>query len=267
MDALMVWDVWRRILRSDRLVDSVIHSADSRAAEGMGFTPAEVAIWADYAGTRVPTDTNIGMYRRGVVRNALGALNLVPLTRRMLYTSGLDVEDVAADFTQAAGFPDYGPKFWLAAGSFIDYLAGLPEFSSRLRQDVLALDGSTTALARRLGESPAGIWPETLSSAFSGPGLRDDDASVCFAASPAAVVVPSTYDMTAWLENPEDFDANAELSVAPSHWLIYFPSADAAPAYAELSEPAARAFNLLSVPRTASGMLLAMDGLSTSRVN
>src|SRR5437660_6309919 len=144
MDAQLVWNTWRRVLTDDRLVNWVLDS-DSRTGDPHGCSADEVAILADYAATPVPTKANIGMYRRGLVRNALGSLDLVPLTRRLLHTSGLDIEAVATEFVQFAGYADNGPNFWRTAAGFIAYLASLPEFASRAQQDVLAIDAATIA--------------------------------------------------------------------------------------------------------------------------
>jgi ubiquinone/menaquinone biosynthesis C-methylase UbiE len=145
-------------------------------------------------------------------------------------------------------------------------LATLPEFAARLQQDVLALDAATVALARRLGESAVEVWPESAAASFFEAGPPPDGESVRFVASRAAVVVSSSYDLTAWLENPEGFDPGEELERSTRHWLISFPAPDAAPAYAELSERTARAFNLLSAPKSAAQVSSALDGLSAAEV-
>lgn len=265
-DARLVWDIWRRILTNDQLVERVLHPGDSGAGEATGLTAGEVAIVADYASTPAATETNIGMYRRGLVRNTLAALSLVPLTRRLLYVSELDVEVVAADFVQFTGYSDDGPNFWRIAGGFVAHLAKLPEFAARVRQDVFALDAAAVALARRLGESAPAIWPESAASAAAAVGPRAGRQSARFVASRAAVVASSSYDLTPWIEDPQDFDADEELEPSSRHWLISFPAADAAHEYAELSERAARAFNLLAAPRTAAEVSLALDGLPAAEV-
>jgi hypothetical protein len=259
-DARLVWDTWRRILTSDELVELVLHSKDRDPAPP-GLAADEMAIFADYASTPIATDTTIGMYRRGLVRNALAALNLVPLTHRLLYTSELDVSAVAADFVQSIGYRDYGPNLWRIAGGFIAHLAKLPTFSSRLRQDVLALDTAAIALVRRLGESWPALWPET--AALNPSSARDSDRYV---ASHAAVVASSNYDLTPWLEDPLNFVVDAEFEPSTRHWLVYVPAAEAAHTYAELSERAARAFTLLSVPKTAGELSPALDGLPVAEV-
>ena len=261
MDARLVWDTWRRILTDDHLVERVLHAQDSGDLDSTGLTAGEMVILSDYASTPLATDTNIGMYRRGLVRNALGALCLVPLTRHLLYMSGLDVESVAADFAKSNGYVDNGPNFWRIAEGFVEYLGDLSEFDLDLWQDVLVLDVAMISLARRLGESAPEVWPENAASAFHNDVL-DDRCVTRFVASRAAVVVSSGYDLTEWIMNPEGFDADEQLEPAAMYWLIYFPTADAGPAYAELSELDARAFNFLSTPMSGSELSLVLDGVS-----
>jgi len=266
MNAELVWNTWRRILRSDTLVHSVVHRENFTAPELKGLALEEIAILNDYASTPIATDTNIGMYRRGLVRNALAALSLVPLSRGLLYGSGLDPEAVAAEFAQSTGYRDDGPYFWKIAGEFIAYLSKLPEFGERLLQDVLELDAAAAALARRLGESVPEVWPERAASTYSQACLRIAPDSIHFVASRAAVVVPSSYDLTKWIENPDDFDSHEHLERSKHYWLIYFSGADAALSYAELSKRCGRAFNLMSTPQSASDLSLAFKGLGQNEV-
>ncbi len=265
MDARLVWDTWRRVLTSDDLVEWVM-KPDCRAEAPNGLSPDEIAILADYAGTPAATDSNIGMYRRGLVRNALGALDLVPLTRRLLNASGLDIEAVATEFARSAGYADNGPNFWSTAAGFVAYLTGLQEFASRAQQDVLALDAATIALARRLGECAAAVWPDSAATAFSVAGSRAHRESTRFVANRAAVVVSSSCDLTAWIENPFNFDAGEELELSPRHWLVYFPAAEAAHEYAELSGRSARTFDLLWTSKTTAELSLALGGLPRADV-
>jgi hypothetical protein len=261
MDAQLVWDTWRRILSNDQLVEWVLDPGSSGPDERTGLTAGELAVLTDYASTPAASDTNIGMYRRGLVRNALGALSLVRLTRRLLYTGTLDIEAVAGDFVQSTDYADHGPNFWRIAGDFIAYLATVPEFAAPVQQDVLALDAAAVTLARRLGESAVDVWPDSAATMFPEAAEDVSHGSTHFVASRAALVASSSYDLTPWIENPEDFDPDEQLKVSTRHWLIYFPSAEAEHAYAELSERTARTFNLLSTPHTSSDVSLALDGL------
>ena len=253
MDARLVWDMWRRVLTDDRLVELVAHAGRAEAA---GFGPAETAVLADYARTPQQTDTNIGMYRRGLVRNALGALSHVPLSQRLLYMSGLDVEAVAADFARAHGYADDGPNFWRLAGALVAYLAARPEFAAPAHQDGLALDRALVALARRLGKTEVNFWPDTAAEA-----VRDvwpDRSLTRFVATRAASVAASRHNLTPWIENPRGYDPAEALAPSPRHWLIYFPTAESAPDYAELSERAARTFDLMGTPMTAADVARAL---------
>lgn len=260
MDARLVWDTWRRILTSDALAAAVLHSGGCDPGT-LDLSPAERAILADYASMPAAADTTIGAYRRGLTRNALTALKLVPLTRRLLYAGELDVEAVAADFTRSIDYRDHGPNFWRLAAGFVAYLATLPQFARPVQQDVLALESAAIALIRRLGEVRPASWPE--SAALDTLRLRACDRYV---ASRAAAVASSRYDLTPWLEDPLDFAPGEELEPSVRHWLIYVPVAEAAHTYAELSQRAARVFALLSVPKTAAELPPALDGVAAGEV-
>jgi hypothetical protein len=254
MDARQVWDMWRRILTDDAIVQRVLdpqHTPDIS-----GLSAAEISILDDYAATPVQTDTNIGMYRRGLVRNALAAMGLVPLTQQLLYMSGLDVEDVAAAYTQVDHYADHGPNFWRAAAGFVEYLAERPEFAAPVYQEVLALDAATIALARRLGKC-ADNWPDHPTRKIA----RTRAGGTRFAASAAATIVRSEHDLTAWIINPQDYDSLEVLPRSVHYWLVYFPAAEAERRYAEVSERAARTFERLSEPITATDLSAELDGI------
>jgi hypothetical protein len=159
------------------------------------------------------------------------------------------------------GHADGGPNFWGLADAFIGYLATHPEFAVPTWQDVLALDRALVALARRLGAIEVALWPDTAAQRLGGDARPEGMASR-FAASRAAVVASSRYDLTAWIEHPQGYDAATALEPSPRHWLIYFPSAESAPAYAELSDRSARVFDLLATPKTADDVAVARVGLS-----
>jgi ubiquinone/menaquinone biosynthesis C-methylase UbiE len=263
MDARLVWDTWRRILSDDGLVDMVTQAGGVDAAAVAGLSAAEIAVVAEYARTPQATNTNIGMYRRGLVRIALAALGRVPLSQHLLYMSGLDVDAVAAEFARANGYADDGPNFWRLAGAFVAYLATRPEFAVPAQQDVLALDQALVALARRLGETAVEFWPDDAAEDVH-DAARSDRSSTRFVATGAAIVAASRHDLTPWIENPQGYDPAEALAPSSRHWLTYFPAAESAPAYAELSERSARVFCLLATPKTAADVARALGSLSAA---
>lgn len=265
MDARLVWDTWRRILSDDGLVEMVTQAGRADNVEVAGLSAAEIAVVAEYARTPQATSTNIGMYRRGLVRIAHAALSRVPLSQHLLFMSGLDIDAVTAEFVRANGYVDYGPNFWHLTDAFIAYLATRPEFSEPAHQDVLALDQALVALAQRLGETVVELWPDAAATGF-GAVADSDCSSTRFVASCAAVVAASCHDLTPWIENPQDYDPAKALAPSPRHWLIYLPSADSPPAYAELSERSARIFDLLAMPHTAADVARALPSLSEAEV-
>ncbi|GAB6852779.1 methyltransferase domain-containing protein [Paraburkholderia kururiensis] len=260
-DARLVWNTWRRILRDDSLADAITRADHADAAAFADLSTAERAIAADYARTPRATATNLRMYRRSLVRIARIALGRAPLSQRLVFMSGLDVNAVALELARTHGYVDDGPNFWRLAGIFVTYLAQRPEFAAHTHQDVLALDRALIALARRVGEITAERWPNARTAA-----MRDaaDVRSMRFVASPAAVVATSRHDLTSWIENPYGYDPAEALAASPRHWLIYFPDADSAPAYAELSERSARVFGQLAAPHTVADVAGALGTLSTA---
>lgn len=259
MDARLVWDMWRRILTDDRLVELVVNpgAGDVPPTE---LSPEELAILDDYARTPVATGTNIGMYRRGLVRNALAALSFVPLTRHLLCMTDLDIEEVAEEFTRSTGYRDFGPHFWEAAGAFAAYLARRPDFAVAAWQDVLSLDLATVALARRLGAAMAAGEPVDMVPAMTAAGGRR------MRASRAAMVVATGHDLSGWIENPDSFDPEEELTPAPGYTLVYFPAGEGRHGYVQLSEAAAAIFTGLSRPCTLAELSRQLDGMAASRI-
>ena len=269
MDAKLVWATWRRILRNDRLIEWASQRYECDTNNETGLTGEELAILLEYASTPAATDTNIGMYRQGLVRNALAALSLVPLTRSLLFRSALDVDAVTATFVLSTGYRDDGPNFWRTAGDFVAHLAKLSEFADPFQQDILDIDAAMVALARRISECPPPVWPDSAAKLFlesSAAGPRSVSDSTRFVASLSAVVVSSRYDLTACLENPDNFEADEKIQASEKHWLIYFPTADPTPEYAELSERTARVFDLLSTPKTACDVSIALGGFPSADI-
>ena len=91
------------------------------------------------------------------------------------------------------------------------------------------------------------------------------DGANRYIASRAAAVVSTSFDLTPWIENPFSFDAGVVLDAVESHWLIYLPNADAAPAYAEVSARAARAFAHLVEPKSAAQLAAEINLVSPPR--
>lgn len=263
-DARLVWDTWRRLLTSDRLVEWVMNPG-SRTGPPDSSTADEIAILAAYADTPAATDQNIGMYRRGLVRNAVGALDLLPLTRRLISVVVPDLDELAGAYVRSTGYADYGPAFWRNAADFLAYLAERPELVSGPWADVLALDAATAPLARRLAESPPMVWPDDAAMQNTASTHTDTDRDH-FVVSSAAVEVSSGYDLTAWIEDPFAFDPRTELASSPGHWLVYFPGPEAAHAYLRLSARAASALGVLQNPATAAGLARALDGVPLTEV-
>ncbi|MGB7196635.1 MAG: methyltransferase domain-containing protein [Collimonas pratensis] len=261
MDAHLVWRTWRTVLRSDELADAVLHPARHDLAALSDGDAEQRAVLESYAGDRAAADFTIGMYRNGLVRNALSALILAPLSRRLLYASGLDVDGVAADFIKTIQYRDDGPNFWRAAAAFVAFLGKLPAFASPVRQEAILFEAALIAHMRSLGQVPPAVWPA---------GAATEAAPACLSGryvnNRACLVVTTGYDLTPWLEDTAGFDPAAELAQATHYWLVSVADAESAHTCAELSARAARAFNLLSIPRGAAELGLALGELAPAEL-
>lgn len=267
MDARTIWDTWRHILRDDDLVGIVTRPGASPPVTIGGLNDTQTAIVAEYGRTPVATDTNVGMYRRGLVRLARVALGRVPLTQRLLLTRPGDEEEVLEDFVRCHGYADDGPNFWRLAEAVVSHLESRPYLSDGRHQEVLALDLALTRLNQQLGASPPDVWPD---DAVKRHGVSQMDTGPLstrrFVSSQAAVVARSTWDLTPWIEDPYGFDPEQALAQAPKQWLLYLPSAESAPAYADISERSARVLEALRTPLTLAEVSHALGDLSEAEV-
>lgn len=258
-DARLVWDTWRRILADDALVAAV-----TRPHDGVPLPPGlgadERAIVAEYARLPNAAEVTVGMFRRRLPKNALSALKLTPLTRRVLFAGGLDVDAVAGEFVRSIGYRDDGPNLWRTAGDFVAFLGAMPAFAAPTWQDVITVDRAACGLVRRLGADPPEVWPDELAGRAAPASERD-----AYVATAAATVASTAHDLSSWLEDPWMFAPDAALAATPCHWLIYVPRADQPHVHAELSAHAARALSLLSETRTAAALAAALAGLPLAR--
>lgn len=247
MDAQSVWLAWRAILRSDELVDAVLNPRQHETPATTTGDSNLSAVLESYAADRLAADFTISMYRRGLVRNALSALLLAPMSRRLLYASRLDVGELTEAYVKLIGYRDDGPNFWSAAASFVAFLGTLPEFASLPRQDAIMFESAVIAHMRALGERPPLVWPRSAATNAAATG-----GAQRYVANSACTVHTSHCDLTPWLEDPTEFDVELEPGHGTRHWLISVPDSESSHTCAELSARAARAFTLLSAPKNAT---------------
>lgn len=255
-DPRLVRDTWRRILKSDDLVDAMLAPRDGRPGPSV-LTVDEAAILADYGSTPLATKNYVDIYRRALVRAVFTAIDLLPLTLRIFEATETDSYDVVSDFTRATGFRDDGPNFWRTADEFLDFLAQRPAFARGPARDVLAIDKAAVALRRSLADADASVW-----SAREEVDLDALTATDRFVRRPIAIVVAVSHDLTPWLEDPEGFDPGQSLEEDDQYWLLSLEDPDELHSYAELSERAARVFGALREPKTAHEVIRELPELS-----
>lgn len=255
MDARLVWDTWRRILTEDVLAEKVVQAGVT--AVSLGLSPDEASVFADYASIPHAAELTIRMYRRGLPKNALSTLNLVPLARRLLATSGLDRDEVAEEFVRSIQYRDDGPNFWRTAEAFTGFLLAHASFSSPAQQSVLRVEHAAAKLMQSLAPRAASAWSGIIPLQAGAFAVGD-----AFLATSISTLVVSSHDITTWLEEPNDFDAQAVLPEGERHWLVYVPDRDSAHTYAEISVVAAHAYGLLAESRTLEELATLLGGQS-----
>lgn len=262
MDARVVWDTWRKILQDDELVKKVTKSQDQNCSFPQDFEAEELHVMNDYASTVKATTTNIGMYRQGLVRLAICALNRVPLSKHLLLKTLPDIAAVASDFIAFNNYKDDGPYLWKIANNFISYIATRSEFKSAQFQDLLSLDQALISLAQHLSNRSVNPWPNDAIAIGEIDNDYSTDLCIKYMASHAATIASTSFDLTPWIVDPDGFNPLEELVQSRRYWLIYFPSAEDNPEYAELSQRSANLFKLLSTPMSAKDVAIKMQSLS-----
>jgi hypothetical protein len=255
-DPRLVRDTWRRILKSDELVDAMLNPREGHPGAGV-LTPDEAAILADYGATPAATKNYVDIYRRALVRAVFTALDLLPLTRRFFEAVESAPDDVVADFTRATGFRDDGPNFWRTADDFLDFIGQRPAFAQGPARDVLAIDKAAVALRRSLAAADTSVWAPREEV-----DLDTLTATDRFVRRPIAIVAAVSHDLTPWLEDPDGFDPKQSLDEDDQYWLLSLEDPDEPHGYVELSERAARLFASIREPKTASEVATELHDLS-----
>jgi hypothetical protein len=126
MDARMVWDVWRRILRDPDVHERMFD--DGYDPTVAGFTPDEAQVVLDYAASPSGTRFFIANYRYRMISSVFNALETVaPLTHRALRANELDLDAMARQFLDETYWADHGPYVVTFGAAILDYLGTRPD--------------------------------------------------------------------------------------------------------------------------------------------
>jgi hypothetical protein len=126
MDARMVWDVWRRILRDPDVHERMFD--DGYDPTVAGFTPDEAQVVHKYAASPSGTRFFIANYRYRMTRSVFNALETVaPLTRRALHANEFDLDAAARQFLDETHWADHGPYVVTFGAAVLDHLGARPD--------------------------------------------------------------------------------------------------------------------------------------------
>lgn len=252
----VMWNTWRRILRTDGLwiaLTDPTHEAAKRALAELSAEEREV--FDHHAGSHA-SDTYVGVYRRFLFDSMTSAIRLVPLCDRIFEESAIAHLDLLEAYSKASGYRDDGPNFWRTAGDLLTFLQGVTPFSSGAPRDATVLEITATKVARNLCDKDD-VWaprpPLALGSIT--PAQR-------FVQRGNALIAQTAHDLSAWIENPKSFDPKESLPEEPCWWAVYFEAAEERASYVELSERAAAVFDALKTPQSSEALAKSIADLS-----
>jgi hypothetical protein len=250
MDAETTWNVWRCILKDDRLSQQVASGAGCGA--DLGLTAEEAAVVAAYAAHPKGSRWAIETYRYRLVSAALGALATGgQLTQRLLRSADVDLRRLAQTFVESRGRIDDGPFVYRTCSAFLGYI----RTSDDLRhlpglRDIAALDLAVTRLMTQCAELPGECW----STADERRLLPTDPRSGWYVQTGLGIVTTTERRLTPWLMNAELF-GSSQPEVGTEHLLVYLPDLDHSYALCLIGDAAASLFRRVAPPCSYADLL------------
>ena len=208
MDACMVWNVWRRILRDPDVHERMFDDGYDPIVEG--FTPDEAQVVRDYAASRSGTQFFIANYRYRMTRSVFNALEMVaPLTRRALDANEFGWDAAARQFLDEAHWADQGPYVVTFGAAILDHLGARP--------DVARIPGLLDLI--RLERAVADVL---RAAARGGPPAATGQA---WRVNPWLKVVGCDTDLSGWLRTAGELGRTVP-PARPRQFGVYLPAAD-----------------------------------------
>ncbi|MCR4471354.1 hypothetical protein [Burkholderia sp. SCN-KJ] len=242
LDAQVVWQVWRRILREPALQHAVFSADPAKALDdsfGLHGEAREAAL--TYAMRADRTRWFVTNYRFRLANSFLNALETgAPLTLRALLALGCDVHASGNAFLDRCGWKDYGPY---VHGYCKDALTFLRETldSDRLRRvaPLIAFEESTVEWLIEQSRRPRGGVLDAARDARAGLIERTHRARYH----------RSEMQLSAWLRDKTQLGVTL-LVVGVEHYFIYLKDARSAVRFARVPARAVTLYDALEVPCT-----------------
>lgn len=246
MNALTVWNVWRRILREDALGAAMFGADPGPRLLELGLSESECAIALSYARTKEPTRWAIETYRFrsfNVIVEAL--LVAAPLTARLLSRRDHDLDALARAYLTTVDWKDDGPYTYRTCAAMLVFLRGtLGESDSELAE-LIDFEAATVGLLRSLSTH---AWESVPSLDEEEMGrLLARDAR--FVQSGRGVIWVSRFDLAPWLGEPDAIGVS-KLEPKRVTFLRYLRSQEEDPALLSLKVRALSVYESLAEPRS-----------------
>lgn len=122
MDAKIVWDTWRKILRDETLQHQLI-TKKWQSADIDGFSTVECEVIAAYADNIDRAKWFIENYQFRLVNSFINALETgAPLTLRALLNRGTNIDTLSREFLRDHHWHDYGPRVYTYCRDALEWL-------------------------------------------------------------------------------------------------------------------------------------------------
>jgi hypothetical protein len=242
MDAAMVWQVWRRILREAPVRAAMANGHLEESAAALGLNPAEVEVMREYAAGQAGVRMFVESYRFRMVSSFFNALETAaPLTHRALMANDVDLRAAATAFFDEHDWLDFGPFVYAFGRLILDRFAddatmsidGLRELIAleRAAIDVVTSAADAVTPTRDAAASPRGEEP---------PGRAEQLWRAC----PWFGIHSSDRDLSQWLRDPRALGRTVP-PLTPRTYVVYLPSLTADRRIVTLPARAAQALRIL----------------------
>ncbi len=236
MNALTVWQVWRRILRDPSFRHDLfeVPVTDKKLARRYCLSEEGVQAATAYASVAPGVKWFVVNYRFRLVNSFLNALETgAPLTLRTLLANQIDMKHLATQFLDGVAWKDYGPNVYTYCRDVLAYVVGGGLVSLGVR-DLIGLEQTVLELLLDLAYPPQVL-----------PGAQGR--------TPFARLYCSETGISAWLRDKTTL-GRTPLEMGREYYLVYLPEDGGAHKFVRLPERAAQLYLASNVAKNAEGV-------------
>jgi hypothetical protein len=248
MDARVVWQVWRRIMRDTDLQAALFSPRDigqEPDLRSFGFSDAERKAALAYAAEGDRVQWSVVNYRYRLTHSFVNALETgAPLVLRALLGKGLDPVQLGAAFLKEHDWRDYGPYVYTCCSEALQFLS----------EDQAT--AAPTGLRALIGFEQTAV--EMLLGLRTRP--RTGANSRLLSQTAAARLYSCNVRLSEWLRDRTQL-GKSDLEHGEEHYLLYFQDTVSLPRSALVPQRAAEIYQALATPCTRSQLPDALAAL------